>query len=58
MLNLQLVGQALLATLKDTLEDDFTEDVQEAYVAFYAFVTAVMQKGLLKYKAEELGECI
>ena len=49
------MGQALIATLQDALGEDFTADVQEAYMAFYAFVTAVMQEGLLEYKAEELG---
>ena len=58
MSNLQLVGQALVATLNDALGEDFTADVKEAYVAFYGFVTKVMQQGLLDYKAEELGECI
>ena len=56
--NVQLVGQALVTTLQDALGEDFTADVQEAYVAFYAFVTKVMQEGPLDYKAEKLGECV
>ena len=52
------MGQAFIAPLKNALEDNFTEDVQEAYVAFYVFVTTMMQEGLLNYKVEDLGECI
>ena len=52
------MGQALIATLQEALNKDFTANVHEAYMAFYAFVTTVMREGLLEYKAEELGQCI
>ena len=52
----QVVGEALLATLSAGLGELFTREVRDAWSSFYQFVADCMKKGLNESYAAAAGK--
>jgi hemoglobin-like flavoprotein len=49
------VGDALLASLSDTLGDTFTAEVRTAWADAYALIASVMRRALIRAKSPSMG---